>query len=456
MVEEQEQAQPRLLYVNLDDFIPEDHLLRRIKKNVSFKFVRDKVRHLYSDKGRPSIDPIRLVKMWLIGYLYGISSERRLEEEIRLNLAYRWFLDLQLDERIPDHSTLSRNRNERFAGTALFEEIFEEIVQQCKTAGVVQGEAVVTDSTHIRANASEKKRETVTVTKTPRQYLAELQSEAEAVDAANRQARGGGKKSGRKPGPNTPNLHERVQYTTDPDAGKLGRPGKPEGPHYLAHVTIDPTHGIILDTDVTPADICDHEPYVECVRRAKRRCDTICEAAADAGYDFAEVHKGLHDLGVTSYIPDVERRSGSDSGKRFTVRDFVYDKSTDSFICPAGKTLAFTHIASYGLKRVYAAKTADCKACPLREQCVPSSRRFRQLKRPFLQDHMDLAHARTRSRRYRELQRKRSVWCEGTFAALKARHCFGRAIRRGLEKMREQVLMASTAMNILRMVRALA
>lgn len=456
MVDEQEQAQPRLLYINLDDYIPEDHLLRRIKENVSFKFIRDKVRHLYSDKGRRSIDPIRLVKMWLIGYLYGISSERRLEEEIRLNLAYRWFLDLQLDERIPDHSTLSRNRNERFAGTTLFEDIFGEIIEQCKAAGVVQGEAVVTDSTHIRANANESKKETVTVTKTPREYWAELQAEAEAIDTANREAKGGGERRGLKPEPEPPQVRERVQYTTDPEAGSLSRPGKPHGPHYLAHMTIEPTHGIILDADVTPANVNDHEPYVDCVRRAKERCDTIREAAADAGYDFAEVHRGLSDLGVTSYIPDVERRSGSESGKRFTVRDFVYDKNTDSFVCPAGKRLAFTHIETYRLKRIYAAKTADCRACPMREQCMSPSSRYRRLKRPFLQDYVDQAHERAKSRRYRELQRKRSIWCEGTFAALKARHCMRRAIRRGLEKMREQVLMAATALNILRMVRAIA
>jgi transposase len=151
-------------------------MLRLIKEKVDFKFVRDRVRHLYSDKGRPSIDPIRLVKMWLIGYLYGIPSERRLEQEIKLNLAYRWFLDLQVDDRIPDHSTLSRNRNERFAGTDLFLAFFEEIVEQCKAAGLVQGEAVVTDSTHIRANASHGSKETVVVAKTPRDYWAYLDS----------------------------------------------------------------------------------------------------------------------------------------------------------------------------------------------------------------------------------------------------------------------------------------
>lgn len=223
MVDDQNQDQPRLLYINLDDFVPHDHLLRRIKENTSFKFIRDRVRHLYSDKGRPSIDPIRLVKMWLIGYLYGITSERRLEEEIRLNLAYRWFLDLQLDERIPDHSTLSRNRNERFAGTRLFEDIFEEIVAQCITAGVVQGQAVVTDSTHIRANADVRKRETVVVTRKPREFWAELEATAREEAEENLKAAGRKTRSGPRPKGKEPEEHTRVRYTTDPDAGKLGR-----------------------------------------------------------------------------------------------------------------------------------------------------------------------------------------------------------------------------------------
>ncbi|MHB9112929.1 MAG: transposase [Thermoleophilia bacterium] len=140
-----------------------------------------------------------------------------MEQEIKLNLAY--FLDLQLDDRIPDHSTLFRNRNERFAGTDLFLAIFEEIVEQCKTAGLVQGEAVVTDSTHIKANASYDSKETVVVAKTPRAYWAQLEGEAREIDEENRRARGGGGKSGRKPQPKGPQVRERARSMTDPMQG---------------------------------------------------------------------------------------------------------------------------------------------------------------------------------------------------------------------------------------------
>jgi IS5 family transposase len=219
--------------------------------------------------------------MWLVGYLYGIPLERRLEQEIKLNLAYRWFLDLQLDERIPDHSTLSRNRNERFAGTDLFLAIFEEIVEQCKTAELVQGEAVVTDSTHTKANASCDSKETVVVAKTPRDYCAQLEDEAKEINEENGRSRGGGGRRGPEPQPNGPQVRERGRSATDPDAGRLARPGKPHGFHYLAHMTIEPTHGIILDADVTAPDISDHEPYVECICRAQKRHTAIREAAAD-------------------------------------------------------------------------------------------------------------------------------------------------------------------------------
>lgn len=120
------------------------------------------------------------------------------------------------------------------------------------------------------------------------------------------------------PGRKGPQLRERARSKTDPDSGMLARPGKPNGFHYLAHVTIEPSHGIILDADATPADISDHELYVDCTSRAMKR-HSVREAAADAGYDFPEVHKGLHDLGVAGYIPSFQRRSGSEMG-RFTYR----------------------------------------------------------------------------------------------------------------------------------------
>lgn len=147
-------TQYRFIYINLDDFVPQDHLLRQIDQLVDFSFIYQKVAHLYSPFGRRSIDPVLLMKMLLVGYLYGIDSERKLEEEVRLNIAYRWFLGLDLESPIPDHSTFSQNRRRRFKDNTTFQEIFDHVVRLCIEKGIVTGKVIVTVSTHIKASAS--------------------------------------------------------------------------------------------------------------------------------------------------------------------------------------------------------------------------------------------------------------------------------------------------------------
>ena len=451
MMERQGDSQVCMMIVDLDQFVPANHLLRQIKRKVDFTFIYDKVKHLYKPGGRPA-EPVLLVRMWLIGYLYGITSERRLEQEVNMNLAYRWFLGLPLDQRVPDHSTLSNNRNGRFKDGTLFLGVFEGIVEQCKQAGLIKGEAVLTDSTHVEANVNDDLRETITVTKAPSEYFKELEATAQELNAAADEQRIG-KKRGPKGGGSIakPQEREEVQNTTDPDARLLGRPGKPSGFHFLAHVTVEPTHGIIVDAMATAANLSDHEPYVECIRRTMTRTK-VSEAAADAGYDFISVHKPLGDLGITTYIPAVEHRSGSTDGSRFTVRDFVYDPDTDSFRCPGGKFLHFRSVQDFD--KQYRAKQRDCQTCPLASQCLAPSKKFRTLKRPIHQEYLDRAHERNNSPQYYDLQKQRRIWCEGTFAIMKARHGLRRAMRRGLAKMQEQLLMASVAMNLCRMVAA--
>lgn len=452
VLERRGDSQIRMMVIDLDQLVPTGHLLRRIKAKIDFDFIYKKIeeKNLYRQGGRPSVDPVVLVRMWLIGYLYGITSERRLEQEVHLNLAYRWFLGIPLDERVPDHSTLSVNRNGRFKDGTLFLDIFEGIIDQCKAAGLVQGQATVTDSTHVKANASNESGETVTVSKTPREYLEKLETAASELNQEQREKRGGSKR-GRKGGGASSERTE-VRSTTDPDAGLLNRPGKPKGFHYLAHITVEPTHGIILDAVATPANVTDHMPYVACIRRTKKRHE-IREAAADAGYDRAEVHHELANIGVTTYTPAV-KHPGTRTD-RFKVQDFVYDAKEDAYRCPAGKMLRFTYVCAHSHNKIYAARQTECKACPLRKQCFSETKTFRQLKRPFHQEALDAAHIRVGSSRYHELQRQRRVWCEGTNAILKARHCLQRAMRRGLNKMQEQLLMAVTAVNIKRMVAAI-
>ena len=168
-------------YFRLEDQLPENHLLRLIDRYVSFDFVREKLRDFYSDTGRPSIDPELLLRILLIGYLYGITSERKLVEELRMHLAWRWFTGLGFDQEIPHHSTFSKNRHGRFQESNLFQELFEQIVAQCIRVGLVQGEHLSVDGSFIEANAAKESRipreqlaEAAQVNRTVRRYLAEI------------------------------------------------------------------------------------------------------------------------------------------------------------------------------------------------------------------------------------------------------------------------------------------
>ncbi len=154
MMDKDRDNQGTYMYVNLDEYVPQNHILRAIRDNIDFTFIYDKIKPFYSDKGRPSVDPVKLIKMLLIGYIFGIPSERQIEEQVKLNLAYRWFLNLDLTGRVPDHSTISQNRRRRFRESNIFQELFDEIVKRCILEGFVTGELVITDSTHVKASAS--------------------------------------------------------------------------------------------------------------------------------------------------------------------------------------------------------------------------------------------------------------------------------------------------------------
>lgn len=168
-------TQNEVEFVSIEDLVPQDHLLRKIDKYIDFSFILERVRPYYSeDNGRPSLDPLVLFKMMFIGYFYGIRSERQLEKEIQMNIAYRWFLGLRLTDPVPHHSTISWNRRKRFNKTNIFQEIFDEIVLQAMNHKMVGGRVLFTDSTHLKANANKHKFTRKTVEVETREYIEEL------------------------------------------------------------------------------------------------------------------------------------------------------------------------------------------------------------------------------------------------------------------------------------------
>src|ERR1700761_2505595 len=226
-------------YFKLDDYVPKNHLLRLIDEHVSFAFVRKRLKDSYSETGRPSVDPELLLRMLLIGYLYGITSERRLVEELGMHLAWRWFTGLGFDQEIPHHSTFSKNRHGRFQESKLFEQMFERIVAQCLEVGLVRGDKLSVDGTFVEANASKESRipreklaEAAQVNRTVREYLAELEAQNPVEEPTHSQ--------------------DKVS-TTDPNSTYATKGGTPARMGYYNNYLVDNHSCIVVGVQATGA-----------------------------------------------------------------------------------------------------------------------------------------------------------------------------------------------------------
>ena len=226
-------------YFRIEDQVPENHLLRLIDRHVSFQFVRDELRDSYSENGRPSIDPEVLLRILLLGYLYGITSERKLLEELRMHLAWRWFTGLGFDQEIPHHSTFSKNRHGRFQQSRVFQELFERIVEQCMAVGLVQGEQMSVDGSFIQANADHHSRipreqlaEAAKVNYGARKYLQELEQEN---------------------GDGEPVHQQDKVSTTDPDATYMTKGNRAAELGYFNNYLIDNESCVIVGVQATAA-----------------------------------------------------------------------------------------------------------------------------------------------------------------------------------------------------------
>ncbi len=457
MMGRNEVSQNKLEFIVLDEFVPKNHILRMIKEKIDFTFIYDKMEKYYSNLGRKSIDPVLLFKMLLVGYLFNIKSERELEEQVHLNIAYRWFLNLDLSDPVPDHSTFSQNRRRRFKNSEVFQEIFDYIVKLCIQEGLIEGEIILSDSTHIKANASKEKVEVMEVEKKPSEYLNTLEEEALKIENKLEQKREleGKKKRGRKP--KEENKTEEIKIPkTDPDSGVLNRPGKPKGPHYLAHTSLDAKHGIIVDIHPTAGNINDCEPYVERMKVVQEKFNLHFKAAgADRGYDTTPIHHGLKTLTIKGYISPINYSNASNST---SYHEFTYDQERDLFVCPAQKELSFTHLQKKQdsqYYKVYAAKTKDCKSCPFREQCFGKTATRRTIGRPIAHELLENNFHRSKTDKYKEIQRLRRIWCEGSFGTMKAKHNLLNTYKRGIEKIKEQCLFSAMALNIKRMIKVI-
>jgi Transposase and inactivated derivatives len=434
---------PQLDYelVCIEHMVPADHLLRHIAQYIDFTFIRDKVRPFYSEThGRPSIDPVMLFKMLFIGYLYGIRSERQLEQEINLNLAYRWFLGIGLSKRAPDHSTISWNRQYRFKDTTVFQEIFDEIVHLAISNRMVAGRVLITDSTHLKANANKRKHVVQVVEQSPKGYLDELNAAIEADR----------KSLGKKPLKARMEVEETKEIkvsTTDPESGYMVRDGKPEGFFYLDHRTVDHKYNIITDVHITAGNVHDSVPYVERLKHQVEKfgfTNTLEAIALDSGYLTSHICKSLQEMKVFAVIG---RRAFTPTKGLFKKHQFKFDEEQNVYRCPNKQELTYKTTNREGY-REYKSDPKICKDCPLLSSCTQSKNKTKVITRHVWEDSKEWVRLNRLSRSGKYLYRLRYQTIERSFADAKELHGLRYCRFRGRRSVQEQVLMTATVQNI--------
>lgn len=442
--------------VTIEDLMPQGHFLRKLEAALDLSFVYEETAPLYSKKyGRPAIDPVVIVKYLLVGFLYGIPSERQIERRVQTDIALRWYLGLDLFDRVPDHSTVSQLRRRKPSFRKVFRRLFEEVVGQCVEKGLVSGRVIGTDSTHVRANASRASEELVEVAEEAGVYWERLDDyEEEGLEELERRTGKRRKKRTKQIKRDNRRTHKRVSRT-DPEAGHLKRPGKPEGPHYLAHQAVDADFGIIVGQAVTAGDVNDSVPFFGLIEHIHENLVPIQAATADAAYDFPLAHRVLGELGIDFFVRS--QKTAARANTQFTRDDFYRDENRDVYLCSIGKELCLRRLArsASGLFWEYQADKRDCALCPLRGKCLQESdkRGARKVSVSYFAADRQRNLKRGHEPAYREALKLRQVWCEGSFSAQKREHNLVRVLRRGLEAAEDHCLLSATALNLKRMIK---
>lgn len=464
MFKEAQSQQLKYELVMIENLVPENHLLRKIDKVIDFSFINEICKPYYClDNGRPAIEPEVLFKMLFIGYLYGIRSERRLIEEVKVNVAYRWFLGYSLEDKIPDVSVIWQNRIRRFNGTDIPQQIFDNIVRQAMGYGLVGEKILYSDSTHLKANANKKKFTEEEVRKETQSYIGALNeainedralhgkkplkfeedevketSEEETEDYFDDKHDGNG--TGSKGETKTIKAS-----TTDPDSGFMHRDGKPKGFFYLDHRTVDSKANIITDVFVTPGNTNDVKPYINRLDAQIEKFGFEVEAVGlDAGYNVSAICKQLFDRGIKAAMGS--RRGVHQKGK-FGKYKFRYIKEWDVYICPERNYLEYTTTNRQGYKE-YKCKNDKCVNCPSRYQCLSEKAKTKSLRRHIWEDYKDEFYTFTHTEEGKEIYSKRKETVERSFADAKELFGLRYCRMRGLSKVAEQCLLTAAAQNM--------
>ena len=455
MMGRREGGQGQFFYsFDLDKVVPPDHLVRQVEGVLDLSWVHKELAPYYSHTGRPSIDPVLMIRMLMVGYVFAIRSERRLCSEVQVNLAYRWFCQLGIEDRIPDHSVFCRARHERFRESDALRRVFESVVAKCIAAGLVGGEGFSIDASLIRADVDKKKRmpgdqpiawpKAEEASRAVREYLKALdaaRSEEESSGSDDDRSIGGGR---RKP-PKEISL-------TDPQAAWVARKSTDPFFAYDANYLIDNKAGIIVDAEGTRANRIAEIAITETmIERVKSRFDIRPRRlAGDTVYGAVRLLKWLVDRGITPHIPVWDKSARSDG--TFSRSDFVFDPERNIYVCPGGAKLTSTGNIDQGHIVYYRASKNDCSTCSLKPKCTTAI--VRKITRDLNEQVRDQIRTLANTDAFHQSRRERKK-VEMRFAHMKRILKLDRLRLRGLSGVKDEVLLTATALNLRRLAKLL-
>lgn len=366
----------QLEIISLEDLVPTDHLVRKIEDSINFDFIYELVEEHYClDNGRPSVDPVVLIKMVLIQYLFGIRSMRQTIKEIETNVAYRWFLGYGLTEQIPHFSTFGKNYIRRFQDTNLFEVIFYRILQEAMDHGFVSPNIVFIDSTHVKANANKKKYIKKVVEAQTKDYQEQLNQEINEERVL----------KGKKPlVPKTIEMKEVKENQTDSESGLFIKNEKESMFVYSFHTACD-QNGFVLGAIVEPSNVHDNQVFLRLYKKIKTTITRPTAIAVDAGYKTPFISKVLFDDGVRPVMPYTRPQTKDGFFRKY---EYVFDEFFNWYICPAGETLTYRTTTRDGYRQ-YSSNPVICKECPLLSQCTASQNHTKQIQRHIWQEYIE-------------------------------------------------------------------
>lgn len=453
MTQDNEKIRTQIQLVCIDDLVPKEHLLRTIDKAIDWSFIYDLVKDTYSaDTGRPSIDPVTLIKIPFIQYLYGIKSMRQTIKDIEVNVAYRWFLGLELDEKVPHFSTFGKNYTRRFEGTDLFEKIFQHILEECYKYKLVDPSEVYVDATHVKARANSKKMQKRIAKKEALFYAEQLKKDINEDRIAHGKKPLKDKDDDDKSSGTSDKFEDYTDdvpldgkeircSTTDPDSGWFR---KGEHKHVFAYgiETACDKNGWILDFTVNPGNEHDSRTFKGLYDRLENIGMEYC--IADAGYKTPAIAKLLLDDGIKPVLPYKRPMTKDNFFKKY---EYVYDEHYDCYICPRNQILKYSTTNRDGY-REYKSCGHICEKCEFLPKCTESKNHVKVVTRHIWEDYIETCEDIRHTDGMKDLYSHRKETIERVFGTAKENHGFRYTQMYGKARMTMKVALTFACMNL--------